>query len=425
MSSYVDLGATFPSFYKYDENNHHDSTTVSGIVPAYQSGWVNYTAATNPLVPQMGYAANFGTTGTPEIYNLSGVVNNGSLSVSLMNNNRKYTQGFNLVGNPYPSPIDWNAASGWTKTKIDNAIYFFNADASDQYSGVYSSYVNGTGTGNGTNLIASMQGFFIHVSDGSYPITGTLGMTNSVRTNDLAPTFRDATLDSRTILRFTATLETSTPTEDVALLYFDNQASRSFNKELDALKLTNTAIHVPNLYTLSTDPKQLSIYAIPQPTDSTTRIPVGITTLSDGWVDFKARDISSLPAGLYIYLVDNLHGITQDLKKNPDYRFNLKAGTYNQRFTLVFSLTELNPIAPVAEKMFILKRSASQYTATINLPGTSGGSLYVTNMLGQIILLREVFDQQTVEINPGSSSGLYIVTVISGNRKQSEKILMQ
>jgi len=46
-------------------------------------------------------------------------------------------------------------------------------------------------------------------------------------------------------------------------------------------------------------------------------------------------------------------------------------------------------------------------------------------MLGQIILLREVFDQQTVEINPGSSSGLYIVTVISGNRKQSEKILMQ
>ncbi len=425
LSSYVDLGATFPSFYKYDENNHHDSTTVSGIVPAYQSGWVNYTAATNPLVPQMGYAANFGTTGTPEIYNLSGVVNNGSLSVSLMNNNRKYTQGFNLVGNPYPSPIDWNAAIGWTKTKIDNAIYFFNADASDQYSGVYSSYVNGTGTGNGTNLIASMQGFFIHVSDGSYPITGTLGMTNSVRTNDLAPTFRDATLDSRTILRFTATLETSTPTEDVALLYFDNQASRSFNKELDALKLTNTAIHVPNLYTLSTDPKQLSIYAIPQPTDSTTRIPVGITTLSDGWVDFKARDISSLPAGLYIYLVDNLHGITQDLKKNPDYRFNLKAGTYNQRFTLVFSLTELNPIAPVAEKMFILKRSASQYTATINLPGTSGGSLYVTNMLGQIILLREVFDQQTVEINPGSSSGLYIVTVISGNRKQSEKILMQ
>ena len=424
FSSFVDLGATFPNFYKYDENNHHDSTTVSGTVPAYQSGWVTYTTGTNPLVPMYGYAANFGTSGTPKTFNLSGVVNNGPLSVTLYNNNRKYTQGFNLVGNPYPSPINWNA-TGWTKTNIDNAIYFFNTDGSDQYSGEYTSYVNGTGTGNGNNMIASMQGFFIHVSDGAYPITGTLGMTNSVRTNDLAPTYRDAILDNRTILRFTANLESSNPFEDVALIYFDNLASRSFNKELDALKLINTAVLVPNLYTISTDPKQLSIYAIPQPGDSTTKIPVGITTLSDGWVTFKAKDISSLPASLYIYLVDNQQGITQDLKRNPDYRFNLKAGTYNQRFTLVFSLTELNPVIPVAEKMFILKRSASQYTATINLPGTSGGSLFVTNMLGQIIMLREVFDQQTVEINPGSSSGLYIVTVISGNRKQSEKILIQ
>jgi len=423
LSSYINLGATFPSFYKYDENNHHDSTTVTGVVPAYQSGWVSYTSGSNPLVPQNGYAANFGTSGNPETINLSGVVNNGTLLVSMINHNRKYTQGFNLAGNPYPSPIDWNA-SGWTKTNIDNAIYFFNADGSDQYSGVYTSYVNGTGTGNGTNLIASMQGFFIHVSDGSYPVSGTLGMTNAVRVNNLAPTFREATTDNRTILRFAANLETPNPLEDVALLYFDNQASRSFKKELDALKLNNTTVLVPNLYTLSTDPRQLSIYAIPQPADSTTKIPVGITTLGDGWVDFKAKDIALLPQSLYIYLADNSIGITQDLKKNPDYRFYLKAGTYNQRFNLIFSLTELNAVTPVVEKIFNLKRSAAQYTATINLPGGSAGSLFVTNMSGQIILLREVFDQQAVEINPGPGSGLYIITVISGNRRQSEKILI-
>jgi len=418
FSSYLNLAATFPSFYKYNENNSRDSLGVT----AYQSGWVNYTTGTNLLAPLSGYAANFGTSGTPETFSLTGAVNNGPLSVSLMNNNRKYTQGFNLAGNPYPSPINWNA-SGWTKINIDNAIYFFNAGTTDQYSGVYSSYVNGVATGNGTNLIASMQGFLIHVSDGTYPITGTLKMTNSVRTNDLALTFRDATLDSRTILRFTANLETNNPVEDVALLYFENQAGRSFNKELDALKLYNTDVLVPNLYTLSAELKQLSIYAIPQPTDSITKIPLGIKTLSDGWVDFKARDISLLPASLYIYLADNLQGITQDLKKNPGYRFYLKGGTYNQRFSLIFSRTELNPIAPGTEKLFILKRSASQYTVTLNIPGTSGGSLMVTNMSGQIIMLSEVFDQQTVEINPGSSSGLYIITVISGNRRQSEKIL--
>ena len=49
----------------------------------------------------------------------------------------------NLVGNPYPSAIDWDASSGWTKTNIDNAIYFFKASGTDQYGGTYSSYVNG------------------------------------------------------------------------------------------------------------------------------------------------------------------------------------------------------------------------------------------------------------------------------------------
>ena len=49
-----------------------------------------------------------------------------------------YTKGFNLVGNPYPSAIDWDAASGWTKTNIDNAVYYFKASATDQYGGTYS-----------------------------------------------------------------------------------------------------------------------------------------------------------------------------------------------------------------------------------------------------------------------------------------------
>jgi len=49
----------------------------------------------------------------------------------------------------------------------------------------------------------------------------------------------------------------------------------------------------------------------------------------------------------------------------------------------------------------------------------------VTNMLGQLILRQEVFENETVEINPKISSGVFVVTVISGKRKESEKILMR
>ena len=132
-----------------------------------------------------GYAANFGSSGGANTVSISGAVNSGALSIGLTNNNNTNTNGFNLVGNPYPSPISWDASSGWTKSNVDNAIYFFNASG-DQYSGTYSSYVNGVGDG---PIIAAMQGFFVHVTSGS---SGTLGVSNPVRITNSNPTIKDA-----------------------------------------------------------------------------------------------------------------------------------------------------------------------------------------------------------------------------------------
>jgi len=46
-------------------------------------------------------------------------------------------------------------------------------------------------------------------------------------------------------------------------------------------------------------------------------------------------------------------------------------------------------------------------------------------MLGQVILRREVFQKETVEINSQTVSEVYVVTLLSGQRKQSEKILIR
>jgi len=49
----------------------------------------------------------------------------------------------------------------------------------------------------------------------------------------------------------------------------------------------------------------------------------------------------------------------------------------------------------------------------------------VTNMQGQLLLRKEVFEMETVEINPNISSGVYVVTMISSKRTESEKILIR
>jgi len=413
----MDLNTPFPSFYRYDEN--HLSLSGTDL-----SGWAVYTSPGGILNPLEGYAVNFGSALPAKTADITGVVNNGPLSISLMNHNRTYTKGFSLVGNPYPSPIDWNVA-GWTKTNIDNALYFFNAGSSDQYTGVYSSYVNGVSTGNANNIIASMQGFFVHVTNGTYPVSATLGTTNSIRINDLNPLFKDAIFDNRTILRFTANFDTKNSAGDAAVIYFEDHAKQYFEKDIDALKMTNTDLLVPNLYTLSKESKQLSINGMSLPSDSITYIPLGITTLTDGWINFKAEDIRQLASSIHLYLVDDEKGITQDLKRLSQYRFYLKAGVYDQRFKLVFSLAAINSSSVLTESLFAITRSANNILVKLELSSNSTGNLIVTNMKGQILLRREVSGQETVELSPAVSSGVYIVTVISGNKKASEKILIR
>ncbi len=413
FTTYLSATSTIPTFYSYDESK-------------VSTGWVSSTSGT--LSPMMGYAANLGSVGNIITMNITGNVNNGDLSVNLYNNNRIYTQGFNLVGNPYPSPIDWDA-SGWENSNIDDAIYYFNSGNSSQYTGTYSSYVNGIASGNGTNQIAAMQGFFVHVTDPispqTYPVTGTLGLTNSVRVNNLTASFREAKIDNRPILRFSASIKGANTIEDAAVIYFDDKAKLNFITTLDALKMTNTDALVPNIYTLSQDSRQLSIYGIPLPNESITRIPLGITTLSDGWVNFNAKDISQLPSSLYIYLADIEKGITQDLIQLPEYSFYLKAGIYNQRFQLVFSTKALNSSNPQVEKMFTIGRSGTMLMIKMNLPFNTKGKLFVTNMNGQVILRHDVFEQETVEISPNSNSAVYIITVISGSKQGSEKVLIR
>ncbi|MGD1046538.1 MAG: T9SS type A sorting domain-containing protein [Bacteroidota bacterium] len=419
FSNDLDLTATFPTFYKYDES-------------MTSSGWVSYTTTTNPLIPMHGYAANFGAAATAKTVDVAGVVNNGILSITLYNNNQPFTLGFNLAGNPYPSPINWDAASGWTKTNIDNALYYFQAGIIDQYTGTYSTYINGISSdGLATNIIPSMQGFFIHVSNGSFPVTGTLGFANSVRTNDLTHPFLKSTrTDSQPLLRITAGFENNKTPSDPAVIYFDSSATQLFDKNLDALKLMNTDIHVPNLYTMTSDSKRLSISAIPYPVDSIRRIPLGLKTAEDGWITFKASDIQLMPTERYIYLVDSEAGINQDLKLNLQYRFFLKAGEYENRFSLVFSLTVLNNFPT---EFSLLQNYPNPFnprtTIKYLIPQTSFVSITVYDILGKEVtrLVNEEKLSGTYEVlfDGGKlSSGVYFYRLHAGSFLKTNKLML-
>ena len=77
---------------------------------------------------------------------------------------------FNMLGNPYPAPIDWDAASGWTKSNISPTIYIWDAN-NNSYSS-YNASTN-TATSTGSRYIAAAQGFFVAAAGASPVLTST------------------------------------------------------------------------------------------------------------------------------------------------------------------------------------------------------------------------------------------------------------
>jgi hypothetical protein len=411
LSSYIDLAASFPRFYGYTE----DTNTT---------GWYVDTTAADTLRPMLGYAGNFGASFSSDTFSLHGVVNNGALSSTLYNHSNVYTQGYALVGNPYPSPIDWGASGGWTRTNIDNAIYYFNTSDTGQYYGTYSSYIGGVSSDGRTNgIVPAMQGFFVHVTDGPYFVTGTLDINNGARVNNLHPGYHKTAGAETPLIRLRAGFEDNLKAADPVVIYLNERNSRGFDKEIDALKMLNTEKSVPSLYALASDAFRLSIEALNCAGDSVSVVPLGLRTDKGGWVIFDGSDLEHLPGGMHVYLSDVQAHACQDLQANPRYRIRLDTGKYEQRFFLSFVPYGINKAMLSGEVFNAWSAGGAVFLDLYALSGGRGDAM-ITNMSGQVAA-REKIDGYGHHIIPGPFVlGVYIISFVSNGEVHSKKIFI-
>src|SRR4029077_10878591 len=137
-----------------------------------------------------------------------------SLPVSFTSSGVLLNDGWNLVGNPFPSTIDWNSPTGWTRTNLDGAIHTTdNGGTLIQYA-----YWNGiAGTNGGSRYIASGQGFWVKAS-----AAGPVLQANENSKASAAQTrfFREAPLTN--LLRITMKIGS---TRDETVIHFREDAT--------------------------------------------------------------------------------------------------------------------------------------------------------------------------------------------------------
>lgn len=409
----IDLNASFSTFYYYEENQE-------------VTGWEKYVTPSSPLIPGKGYAANFGPNGGVKTVSTTGAVNNGTIGpFTILNNNKTYTKGYHLMGNPYPSPIDWNL-TGWNKVNIDNAIYFFDAGTTDQYLGTYSSYVNGqSSNGIANNRIASQQAFFIHVSDtlpgNSYPVTGSISFTNAIRITNLNPAFHKND-ETGSFARIKATLEGS-PISDYLLVYFDETARNIFHPGMDALKKMNTEEIVPDLYLITEDSVNTSIKAIPPFEEVTTAYKLVVISRKGGNITLKLEHLRNLPMGYGIYLKDLYTGLVQDLTVNPEYTFSMEDyKTIADRFLLMFSTENLIQDA-FGENTFTVWSEGKTVFVSLKMREQKT-RVAITDLSGRLLLESTLAAEGIWSLGTLHVSGAYIITVYTDKGVKSKKIFL-
>lgn len=250
-------------------------------------------------------------------------INSGTVSfpATFTSSGTPANDGWNLVGNPYPSTIDWDAA-GWTKTNVNNAIYM-----RDNASGVVASYVGGVPNNGGSRYIPMGQGFFIQ-STGS----PTFSCTENVKAAGTQSTFfREQTIPD--ILRI-ALRQGST--RDETVIRFAEVATAEFDGNWDAHKLKN---EVFNLSSLTSGDLKLAINSLPAIGCGTT-VRLDLSDIAAGAYQIEFSAFESFSDEVEISVYDLFADTKLDVRKINSYAFEVTADPASfgaDRFSVSFS----------------------------------------------------------------------------------------
>ncbi|MBU0489698.1 MAG: T9SS type A sorting domain-containing protein, partial [Bacteroidetes bacterium] len=303
-------------FYYYDE----------------PTGWVRIMDNVTSLSGTMGYG--YKNTTDDAMITFTGAINTGLKSTVTAKTPGAPKPGWHLLNNPYPSAIDWDAASGWTRINLDSSFWI-------RKDGVYASYngVTHIGTNGGTKEIAAMQSFWVKsVVDG-----GQLQMNNAVRIHSSGTLLKDMSSPVN-ILRLAADNGTES---DETVLYFTNGASNTYEKR-DTEKSFG-ATTVPHLYTKSSNNVKLTLDSrSPALLGSDLSIPLGFKIGIAGTYTITASEVESFDPSIEVYLEDKLLGVVQNLRTNPVYSFSSGVVDNTTRFVVRF---QNNPL-PVELLLF-------------------------------------------------------------------------
>ncbi|MEM0541170.1 T9SS sorting signal type C domain-containing protein [Flavobacterium sp. j3] len=406
-------------FYQYLTATNVYSNSLGFAITGLDANGVNGTDSNNvQFATAKGYLIRmpWNHPTAPAVWNgqFTGIPNNGNLTFAM-------TTGFNAVGNPYPSRInvhnfiDDNAA-------ISGTLYFWrktNDNAATSYATLTkTAYVaNGaaggdTGTGFFPTGGSQEQNWVINVGQG-FIVEATsstnLSFTNSMRRSSNADQFfRNAdTIESVNNGLYWLNLTDATGVFSQMAVGYSSEGTLGFDRGIDGANINNefylTSLIGTEEYAIQGRPDFDASDIVPL---SYKAVTAGNYTIS---IDHTAGGFS---AGTQpIYLKDNLTTTVHDLTAS-NYTFTSQAGTFNNRFEVVYQ-SALNTDNPTfnANQVIVYKNEVNDFV--INSGNVVMASVKVFDIRGRLLLERKDINASQTTLTVGMANEVLLVQITS------------
>ena len=349
----------------------------------------------------------------------TGAVGQGTLTLSSL------VTGFNLLGNPYPSSIDWDA-SGWQAarnlTHVYDAIYIYDpAVVASTSSMTYPTYLTGVGgTNNGSNIIRSGQAFFVEAA-----ASASISFEEAYKSTTVTGGFFRSAMPE--FMRITY-MQNNDHLDDI-IINFNDDAQADFDPRFDAISMGGDANGLASFKNAD----RLAIHTRPIAVGDDS-VALSVRNTTTGNYQLKFSEMESFAASTDITLLDKFLNVQYNVKQDGIVNFEITTDVNTKgddRFWLFYNhkSTGINQQALLKNKISVYPNPASSVINMSLKLAANQKSTYtynIYNQLGAMVQAGEVdfANGKQAQVNIDAfSPGVYFITASNGKDLQTIKFV--
>lgn len=341
--------------------------------------------------------------------------------------------GWNLLANPYPCPVDWNASGGWNKPlNMNNAFYVWNSLA-----GGYRAFNGAAAVDLGVtvnsevnpNVIPSSQAFFVKLLSGN---SGSLVVKETAKVTNTSGSFLRTATSEASVVKMRLKKDGQSVYHFDAMVQFEEGSTDAFDahRDMDILTGSSFEFGFPN------SSGNLLLNSQEALAEETRIVPIKLDLKGQTGVFLFDILVQSLPPGSAAFIRDLYLGQITQLNEGSNFTFTVSdiASGSDDRFELVISHNLVTgSLHQRGKESFLLSPNPTnpERGAQVSMNGFSGKEvqILVADVTGRKVISQKLSLHNGALVYPlncsGIPAGLYSIQVTTADKKLIRKLVLR